>query len=201
MKKGKVRKFRIMYAMVAFILVVQVNVLAQERFVVAEQSKMVIKGTSSIHDWETNVTEINGSGVFALNSNSVESVNNFQMSIPVKSLESGKKGLDNKVYEALKANKSPKIEFQFRDANQITPGKITVNGKMTIAGKSKDVQLTSDYKVENGNVIVNGSHSMKMTEFDVDPPTAMLGTVRAGDQIQIEYNLVFTNATNNLTSK
>jgi polyisoprenoid-binding protein YceI len=201
MKKGKVRKFRIMYAMVAFILVVQVNVLAQERFVVAEQSKMVIKGTSSIHDWETNVTEINGSGVFALNSNSVESVNNFQMSIPVKSLESGKKGLDNKVYEALKANKSPKIEFQFRDANQITPGKITVNGKMTIAGKSKDVQLTSDYKVEKGNVIVNGSHSMKMTEFDVDPPTAMLGTVRAGDQIQIEYNLVFTNETNNLTSK
>jgi polyisoprenoid-binding protein YceI len=201
MKKREKMKFRILFAIATFVLAVQFNVYAQDRFIVSEESKVVVKGTSSLHDWETNVTEINGGGVFALGANSIESANNFHLSIPVKSMESGKRGMDNKIYEALKANKSPKIEFQFKNISQQSSGKITVNGKMTVAGKAKDVQLTSDYVIDNGNIIVKGVHSMKMTEFDIDPPTAMLGAVRAGDQIQIEYNLILLNQTNNLTSK
>jgi hypothetical protein len=193
-------KFRILFAIATFLLAVQLNSYAQERFIVSDESKVVVKGTSSLHDWVTDVTEINGGGIFALGANAIESANNFHLSMPVKSMASGKKGMDNKIYEALKADKSPMIEFQYKNISQQSPGKITVNGKMTIAGKSKDVQLVSDYAIINGNIIIKGVHSMKMTEFEVDPPTAMLGAVRAGDQIQIEYNLVLLNH-NNLTSK
>lgn len=195
-------KTRMLFFITVIIIAIHVDVSAQDRFKVADESKMVVKGTSTIHDWESKVTEINGGGVFALNTQTIESVNNFKLSIPVKSMESGKKGLDNKVYEALKADKSPTIEFQFKDAHQATPGKITVKGKLSVAGHTKDIQLTSDYQLDNGNILVKGTHTMKMTDFNVDPPTAMLGTVKAGDQIQIDYDLIFVNESNTLkTSK
>jgi polyisoprenoid-binding protein YceI len=194
---GDVAKLR--GILVALVVLIATNVVsAQDKFSVADESKIVVQGTSTIHDWETKVTEFSGGGVFAINSQTIELVNNFQLSIPVKSLESGKKGMDNKIYEALKADKAPHIQFQFRDAQFTSPGKVTVKGKMTIAGKSKDVQLVSDYRVDNGNIIVKGTHSMKMTEFDIAPPTAMMGTVKAGDQIQIVYDLLFINETNSL---
>ena len=34
-----------------------------------------------------------------------------------------------------------------------------------------------------------GSYIMKMTDFGVDPPTAVFGTIKTGDEITIDYNL------------
>jgi hypothetical protein len=31
-----------------------------------------------------------------------------------------------------------------------------------------------------------------MSEFDIDPPVMMMGTLRAGDEITINYNIIYT---------
>lgn len=202
MKNKKSTRFGIMILAALVSLAGSREILAQERFTIDEKSEMVIKGTSTLHDWETKATELNGSGVFDIKNQTIASIDNFKLLIPVRSLEGSKKGMDNKIYEALKADKAPNIDFELSSIDQVSSDKIVVSGKMTVAGKSKNVKLESSYKIENGSLHVNGTHAMKMTEFDVAPPTAMMGAIKAGDQVQIEYNLILQNENNNLrTSK
>ena len=40
------------------------------------------------------------------------------------------------------------------------------------------------------SITFNGSYKLKMTEYKVDPPTAMLGAIKTGDGIEVKYNLI-----------
>jgi polyisoprenoid-binding protein YceI len=67
---------------------------------------------------------------------------------------------------------------------------IVAAGNLTIAGVSKPVELTVVAKVlPGGDLEFSGSKTMRMTMFNVDPPTAMWGVVKAGDEITIAFTL------------
>lgn len=164
-----------------------------EPFKVAESSKMVIKGTSSVHDWESEVTEINGTGTFNVEQGKIVGANNVQITIPVKSIKSGKNGMDSKTYEALNADKTPSIQFQLNDIKSVEAGKITATGVLTIAGTSKPVTVTGDYEMQGNQIVIKGSQKLNMKNFNVSPPTAMFGAIKAGEEVTIDYELVFLN--------
>ena len=62
-----------------------------------ESSTMVIKGTSSIHDWEATVEQMNINMQLAPGQLEQEAMNNpvesFSITVPVESIESGGKGV------------------------------------------------------------------------------------------------------------
>jgi len=160
-------------------------------FKVAESSKMVIKGTSSVHDWETEVTVIHGTGSFSVKDGKIEGANNVQITIPVKSIKSGKSGMDNKTYEALKASQAPNIHFALTHIRSSDNGKIVADGNLTIAGTTKPVTITGKYELLGSQIVISGTHELNMKNFNIDPPTAMLGAIKAGADISIDYTLVF----------
>lgn len=165
------------------------NIQAQSTYQLSDDSKMVIKGTSSLHDWESDVTTLKGEGVVKIQ-NQQPDFQNLTLTIPVESIKSGKSAMDKNTYEALQEEKHPNIKFTLNDIKSISQGEVKASGQLSIAGKSKAVVLTADYDMLNQEQIsLKGSYTLKMTDFGIDPPTAVFGTIKTGDEITVDYNL------------
>lgn len=148
---------------------------------------MAIQGTSSLHDWESTVEEF---AVQAILGNG--QVEDIEFSAIVKSIKSGKSGMDNNTYKALKANDHPQIEFK-TDRLRIEEDQLIGNGQLTIAGKTNEIPIRLTINQRAG-LSVTGSVNIKMTDYGISPPTAVFGTIKTGDDIIIQFDFTLTNS-------
>lgn len=169
-------------------------VQAQESFQL-RSAQITISGTSSLHDWISQTTTVTATGKLTVEKGTLVDIPTLQVSIPVTSIKSEKgKTMDGKTHKALLSDQHPNITFKLADVNSIENNgseiKIKATGLLTIAGKAKTIQLavkaTSD---GNGTYRFSGSKAMKMTDFGVDPPTALLGTLKTGDDITVAFDV------------
>lgn len=155
-----------------------------------EQSNMYIDGTSTLHDWTETVESISGTLDVNIEGNKVSKVNDVNATIPVKSIKSGKSGMDDNTYKALKADSYPNITYKL-NSYTVEGDVIHLTGALTIAGVTNVIKFTSKYTVKDNKIIFNATHTFKMTDFKIDPPTAIMGTVKTGDEVVIRMELVF----------
>jgi polyisoprenoid-binding protein YceI len=165
-------------------------------------AEISISGTSSLHDWTSKTTKLTASGDLTVENGNLVDIPALKVSIPVTSITSEKgKIMDNKTYKALLSDEHPNITFKLQELQSIdTNGKdmtLTVRGQLTIAGTSKAVQLTAKAKADGkGGFQFSGSKALKMTDFGIDPPTALLGTLKTGDDITIAYQISLVKGEN-----
>ena len=149
------------------------------------ESSVKVQGTSTLHDWESIMETFSLS--FQVIEKTIAKVN-FKGS--VKSIKSGKKSMDSNTYEAMKADDHPNIAFNGGEF-KIDSGKISGMGKLTIAGKTKSIPVTLDLESwTTGSYNILGNIKFKMTDFGIEPPTAMFGTISTGDDVTIVFNFV-----------
>src|SRR5262245_23062058 len=68
--------------------------------------KVSVEGTSSLHDWTSEVSKVDWSGKITLQGNALKAVQDVTVTIAVKSIKSEKGGMmDDKTYEAFKEEK------------------------------------------------------------------------------------------------
>ncbi len=161
-----------------------------------DSSWMTVEGTSTIHDWTADVNEVNAT--YDLNPKADVPVSNLSLTVPVKSIESGKGGMNRRIYDALKSGDHPSISFTMSSAER-TGGdaesiSLEVTGELTIAGVTHTVTLPVEGKRSGSNWVFTGSHSLNMTDYDMEPPTAMLGTIKSGEEVTIAFNLILNNS-------
>jgi polyisoprenoid-binding protein YceI len=146
-------------------------------------SSIQILGTSSLHDWESEAQSFDLSVVQKENL-----LTELNGSIQVKSIKSGKSIMDEKTYDALGADKFPDIKFQ---ANQleINDGKVLGTISLTIKDVTKEFEISATSTMSGGNIKVTGEVPLDMTSFNVEPPTAMFGTLTTGKDIKIKYHI------------
>lgn len=190
--KTNIRYSVILGANILMCLLFIQGVSAQEKYQLNSSSKIVIEGTSNLHDWETEATKINGNATLTVEQGKVKSIENVNVKIPVKSIESGKGTMDGKTYDALKADDNPEISFGLDQVEMTAPNKVTIKGDLNIAGVSRPVELQADYKVDGSSIAFQGKLPILMSDFKVKPPTALFGTLKTGDQVMIKYNAVFS---------
>ncbi|MHA7944653.1 YceI family protein [Formosa sp. 3Alg 14/1] len=160
-----------------------------------DNSKLSVFGTSSLHDWEV-VAEKQSGSITVEKASETASINALNFKVIAESLKSGKSGMDKNAYKALNTKKFESIDFKLTKVNSITPkgnGVYTVKstGDLTIAGTTNAIQLNFTLTLTDSNAKLAGSHTLKMTQFKIDPPTAMFGTITTGDELKIEFNTVF----------
>lgn len=115
--------------------------------------------------------------------------------LPVTSLKSEHKTMDNNTYKALKADKHPEIAYTLSSAT-VTPVNATTftiktRGKLTIAGTTRETEVDATARVNADNSItVSGSKKLKMTDYGVTPPKVMM--IKTGNDLTISYNLRLT---------
>lgn len=157
---------------------------------VDSESSMVIYGTSNVHDWEETCGNVSGTLRLELEGAEIKKVTALQMNIPVIGIKSGKGGMDENTYKALKAAEYPTISYKIKSFG-VTDGKVHLTGVLTIAGVTKEVKFPATYVVEGDRVRFQGAYSLKMTDFGIDPPTAVMGTIKCGDDIKFVFDIVF----------
>jgi polyisoprenoid-binding protein YceI len=158
-------------------------------------STMQVHGTSTLHDWTSDVTEF--TGTFTRNgSGGIESIQSLEFVVKANSIKSGKSGMDRRTYSALDTDRHPDIKYSLiniEKAGDNGDGWSVYNseGKLSISGSEKPVTFNVEGR-ENGTGAIEfrGSTTLKMSDFGIDPPTAMLGTVRSGDEITIEFHVI-----------
>jgi polyisoprenoid-binding protein YceI len=65
-----------------------------------------------------------------------------------------------------------------------------VRGNLTIAGITKAITIPVSGSSAQSKLKVNGKVALKMTQFDMDPPRAMFGAIKSGDDITVHFEIV-----------
>ena len=106
--------------------------------------------------------------------------------------------MDNNTYKALKTTAYQQITFTLSSSTltQLDGGNYQIRciGKLSIAGTTRETELIATGKLNpaDNSFSVSGTKKMKMTDYNVKPPTVMMGTIKTGDDITISYNLKLT---------
>lgn len=189
------RKLALLSKTLLFVLTLFVSqTYAQEYSLNNTTSEMTVFGTSNLHDWDVKAEKQRGK--LALDQSGQLQIKRLQVSVEAESLKSGKSGMDKNTYKALKTKKHKNISFDMKEVKSISKlndnrYRVSVTGNLTIAGVTKNTGLDFILEVASSQVVLKGSKSFKMTEFEVDPPKALLGTVTTGDEVKIEFKTVF----------
>ncbi|HEX6224318.1 MAG TPA: YceI family protein [Chryseolinea sp.] len=179
---------------VLFILVFFIATIAQGQKPYSVKSyKMTIDGTSSMHDWTSDVTKLTWTGQVVTEGTTVKEIKSVVVNIPVAGIKSTKgKTMDNKTYDAFKSDKNPMIVYKL---NSVTASgnNLKANGSLTMAGITKPVGLTASAKVlPNGDVQISGNQKLNMTDFSMSPPTALMGSIKVGAEVIIKYEMTLS---------
>jgi len=166
-----------------------------------KSSTMVINGTSNVKDWKAEVEEMDAN--IALNASLLKQdtmanpVTQFSLTIPVKGIESGKGGMNNKIYGALKEEDYPEIKFNLISAelaDTVQTGELftlNVKGDLTVAGTSKEISFpVKGTKTRADSYRFEGNYGLNMEDYGVDPPSAIFGTIRSSKEVEITFNVL-----------
>lgn len=172
------------------------NILAQQFKLDNVKSTLTIYGTSSLHDWDIRAEKQSGAIELLIKEN--VTINNLDVSIETESLKSYKSSMDKNTYNALKSDKYKFITFKLVQVKQIedlgnSVYQVTVSGKLTITDVSKTTNLSFKMGVSDNKITLEGEKTFNMSEYGIEPPTALLGTIKTGDQITIKFKSILTN--------
>ena len=159
---------------------------------VSHNSKVTIVGTSTMHDWESIVEHVTGKGTFIIKAEEVKEIKDLNLKFAVKSIESGKSLMNKLTDEALKEKQHPAIIFNLSEVKDIRGNAISAIGQLSIAGKTNTVDVRGKATPGKNTITINGEYSLNMRDYDIEPPTAMLGTIKVGETVTIKYNLILT---------
>lgn len=187
-----IKAFRLVFLTLVS-LFLQPDLIAQNFSVDNQTSTLKILGTSSLHDWEITAEKQKGNIQIADSEDLV--LEDLKMSFDVEALKSGKSGMDKNTQKALNYSKYKTIDFNLKEVKSIsktaTGYNLVVVGELSIAGTKKAIELVLSLVKNDGMVKVTGEKQLKMTTFNIEPPRALLGTIKTGDDITIKFITTF----------
>lgn len=174
---------------------------AQTSYTINDLATIKIEGTSTMHDWEMETRKVAGNAGFLLEGNEIKGIKSLNITIPSESLKSGKGPMDKNAYKALKTDDHKEIGFILTKVSKIERSGdkfiLTSEGRLTIAGATRNIQLMATVLPKgNGEIQCTGDTVIKMTEYEVEPPSFMFGSVKTGDQLKIAFDVTFTKSLN-----
>lgn len=171
-------------------------------------SHVKVEGTSTLHAWHAESKAVDGmieiedayltdstlASVASLHSGPSPKVT---LTIPIADLSSGNDRMDRLMREALIATKHPTIRFTAKEIRlpngTAAAGKFNLQAKgdLSIAGTTKEVSFPVEVERSgDGKTTVAGKVPLKMTQFGIKPPVAMLGTLKTGDDITVTFRWI-----------
>lgn len=182
----------------------------QSTFVPVNESRLWIEGSSNVNQFECQAEEYQGEATVPETENESSSYPVAQanetlflkLDIRVDSIECGKRKMNHDLQKALKAEQHPEISFLFQEANILDEPnlnqnedifKLQVKGLLTVAGTTKEISFTTEaHYINEGRVSARGGTTINMTDFGVEPPTALMGLIRANEELTVNFDLIAT---------
>jgi hypothetical protein len=149
-----------------------------------------VSGTSNLHDWDVKSSTATVSATITVNpAGTITALSALSFTTPVDALKSEHSGMDKNTYKALKKDANPTISFLLKTAT-VTGNTIKCRGVLTIAGKGVETDVLVSYKVNADKTItVTGTKTINMLDYGVEPPTALLGTIKTGKDVVLSFTI------------
>ncbi|SDB29089.1 YceI-like domain-containing protein [Flavobacteriaceae bacterium MAR_2010_188] len=183
------------------IILVFANIgFAQDTYTLKDTKDVDIKllGTSTLHDWEMNASNATGAAQFIVNevdATKLKSLKTLTFNLLVKDLQSDSKALDKNAYKALKTDDFKDINYVLSSSTLIPDNEgylLKSKGKLTIAGVTKDINMDILITVNDDNTIsCKGVYILKMTDYNVEPPSFMMGLMTTGDDATLDFDVTY----------
>lgn len=159
-------------------------VVAQGQVVVAPESRLWIEGDSNFRAWSCEAQKAEAAVDLGKPA--------FSVQVPVAGFHCNEDLLDGKLREALKADRFPEISFSLESEERLpgAPLRMRLTGSLTLAGQTGTVTFLAEITPAAGGAFVaRGSVPVLMSSYDVEPPSAMLGLVRAADLVTVNFEI------------
>jgi polyisoprenoid-binding protein YceI len=165
---------------------------AFQRFaVVAERSEVGFDASSTLHDFTGRSRRV--SGELRARLDDLASCAGGSVRVEAKSLDTGVSGRDKDMREELEVSTYPTIEFRLAGATG-TPGTssearpVELAGAFVIHGRRVPVDArTSVVRLEAGGLWVEGRAKLRLSDFDIDPPSILF--VDVDDEVEAWWKL------------
>jgi polyisoprenoid-binding protein YceI len=162
---------------------------AMERFTFQPNSLITVEGTSTVHDWECTASQFTGTLDGATSPSALTGITGLAVTVPINALDCDNGTMNGKLREALG---SSAIRFTLSNARvgNVNGGRFGVeaNGQLTIHGTTRAQRIQAQGQaLGNGLYRFTGSVPITMSQFGIQPPTAMMGTLRTGDRVTVNF--------------
>lgn len=190
------------FSLQAVILVIalslfSISISAQRLTLNNSESEVTVTGTSTLHDWEEIAEQKSGS-IALDNTGELPKISTLKFIVEAESLKSGKGAMDKNTYKALDTKKYNQIVFEMKNVKSVSPVtsasnkyKVVATGNLTISGTTNTIDLPFNLIINGDKVLLEGKKPLKMTDYNIEPPKALLGTITTGDEIEVHYNTVW----------
>lgn len=172
-----------------FAMILSAN--AQKSYTLDAKSNFSVAGTSTLHDWTMKSASGTGTAKITVADSKVTDIDNIDITLPAESIKSEKKSMDKVAYEALKTKANKNIRYVLKSAEKVNDNTWNLTGTYTIAGVAKVIKTQVKTSVTNGVVNLQGTDKITFKDFGMKSPTAMLGTIKTGENLTIKFNLNF----------
>lgn len=148
-------------------------------------------GRASVGDFVGSTSTVSGEMTAA---DSVSAVRGWVES-PVKTLKTGNGKRDRDLNKSMESDKYPNLRF---DLASVTPGAgtadsvpVTLRGKLTIHGVSREVELPGFVRFGDGGVRVRTDFPLNLKDYQIGGLTKMLGMLKMYEDIEVHVDLTF----------
>jgi polyisoprenoid-binding protein YceI len=194
-------RFRILLPALA--LVVALPVVAwnarPELLTLQPESKLWVEGKSTIRSFSCSATEIgavvdavpNGIAQVAAAQKGIRAVH---ITVPAEKLDCGNGTMNDHMRKAIKLSENPTIEFTMAsyEVSKAAEGVAgTLTGALKLGGVTKTIEIPATANPDNnGSLHVIGAYPLKMSDFDLTPPSLMFGRIKVRDEVNVKFDLL-----------
>lgn len=165
------------------------------RYTLEPASTMRIEGTSSLHDWACTAAKVAGTMQMEAATETF-AISRVEVTVPVRAIDCDNGTMDKKTRDALQADAHPTIRYRL-DSAEVLPGtnpprfSLRAAGRLTVAGTERPLgMMVSVTPLADGRYRFTGEAPLTMSDFGVEPPTALLGTLKTGDRVVVRFDVV-----------
>lgn len=162
---------------------------------IPSESKVTIRGTSNLHEWEEKVETFDVSIQFQPSGADITSISKVNFVSKSSSVVSDNSIMTGKTHDALQVEKHPEIVFRSSDASvldlQGNKFKGSVTGDLILNGVTKRIVISFSGVLSGDRMEISGTQMLNMTDFSIKPPTAIFGTLKTGDKVEVTFFLKF----------
>lgn len=176
-------------------------------YVTKEGSRIWIEGTSTLNNFRCQARLVKGFAYLHStinleqklkdNSNSKNDHDEVTLTILSHDLDCGMDAMNQDMYRAMKIGEFPIIKYSLIDA-YITEymdstgwSVLATRGDLTIAGITKKVDIIIKVmRLKNGDFRLVGDKLLKMSDFDIEPPSHLWGLIKAHNNFSVLFDLI-----------
>ena len=184
---------------VCVILANSLVAIGQTTYKLQPPSSIEISGTSTLSDWVVKSQQLSGEMTFTASTKVASPMNgtvsNANAALDVLTIHSEKgETMDNKMYAALKHEEHPRITFSLTQPLKVMTAQSTMQatGDVELAGVKRPMTFALNLvSMADNSFRFKGTASLKLSDFSIEPPTAMFGQIETGDEITVQLDLTF----------